>query len=528
MKPCIKSIAVAMMALLTAACSSTRPTASSDDIYYNPGDDKKTEIASTPVTPPTENDQKQSNIPPSNSQAPERFSNGSSQSSSEQVNGDTYVTNNYNGDYYSSDDYYDYAYAARLRRFNRNYNSWNYYDSYYTNAYWYNYDPFYYNVSIYSSYNFWGPGYYSASYFYPCNRPYGWGVTIGSGWGGGYYNYHPYNYNPWYNNHPYYSYQQGYRDGFYDGFNTGYYNNSVTPLYYNSYDVNTKYYGPRSSVSGNGNAPRSLGERYENAIASEGSGIKTTPYERSSGNNSTGRNGGINDARPADPVSNSANEKKEVSTPYNNTGAKGDGVRTSGNEVKGSSGRDQSAIQPGAGKPEIKSDNPYGRTGTSGNAATEKNVRNSPYNNGKVYENYESGGREPAKNSNGINSGRTNTDKTNQGTPSPYNQGRDNSNQGNRKDTYNNSNNPRRDESKSGNQNNNSRDNNYNNRNERGNQNNGQTHPRNASPYQREAPKEMRNQGRENNSNYSPRQNSYSSPSAHPNNNNSRPARPRN
>ena len=53
---------------------------------------------------------------------------------------------------YSDEDYYDYAYTARLRRFYRPMVGAGYYDDYYTNMYWYTYNPDYWGVSIYLGY----------------------------------------------------------------------------------------------------------------------------------------------------------------------------------------------------------------------------------------------------------------------------------------------------------------------------------------------------------------------------------------
>ncbi|HOI00324.1 MAG TPA: hypothetical protein PLE85_07235, partial [Bacteroidales bacterium] len=184
--------------------------------------------------------------------------------------GDVYITNYYYGNDYQFNDYYDYAYASRLRRFGHpTYND--YYHDYYTNYYWYNYDPWYYGTSIYLGYNFWYPSYY----YYRPSFYMGWNYgffNIGWGWG--------WPYSRWYS--PYYSYGgwgwpsysmgywHGYWDGFYDGHYGGYYS-----YYYNSYDYNA-YYGPRtprSSTSGtsrSGREPRTLGERFESAMASQG------------------------------------------------------------------------------------------------------------------------------------------------------------------------------------------------------------------------------------------------------------------
>src|SRR5260370_1303557 len=83
----------------------------------------------------------------------------------------------------NDDDYYDYAYSSRIRRFYHPV-GWSYYDSYYTNMYWYDYDPYSYGVSLYLSYDWWRPRYTWTP---------GWGVSFGygdpyygynSGWGG--------------------------------------------------------------------------------------------------------------------------------------------------------------------------------------------------------------------------------------------------------------------------------------------------------------------------------------------------------
>ena len=64
--------------------------------------------------------------------------------------GNTYITNNY----YDEDDYYDYYYTSRIRRFHRDlYCGWGYYDPFYTNLYWYDYNPYNWGVSIYMGYN---------------------------------------------------------------------------------------------------------------------------------------------------------------------------------------------------------------------------------------------------------------------------------------------------------------------------------------------------------------------------------------
>src|SRR5690606_321261 len=46
------------------------------------------------------------------------------------------VINNYYNQSYDMDDYYDYMYASRIRRFRNPRTSFGYYDPFYTNAYW--------------------------------------------------------------------------------------------------------------------------------------------------------------------------------------------------------------------------------------------------------------------------------------------------------------------------------------------------------------------------------------------------------
>lgn len=146
-------------------------------------------------------------------------------------------------DTFNYDDYYDYEYSSRLRRFQSDdYLSSDYYSDYYTNSYWYNADPYYYGTSIYLGYNWWYPSY---SYYY---RP-GWYMSFGydpfftyGGWG-----YRPYRYGWGYG-----SYSWGYNDGFWDGYWAGRYDR-IYDYCYNPYDRNTytqAYYGRRTRGAG--------------------------------------------------------------------------------------------------------------------------------------------------------------------------------------------------------------------------------------------------------------------------------------
>ena len=103
-------------------------------------------------------------------------------------NGDMRVTNNYYyGDNYDyGNEYYDYEYSSRIRRFHRNSARFGYYDDYFTNYYWYDYDPYFYGTSIYTSFNWWRPRYSGLrvgwSYFGGWNVGWSWGW----GWTGNY------------------------------------------------------------------------------------------------------------------------------------------------------------------------------------------------------------------------------------------------------------------------------------------------------------------------------------------------------
>lgn len=266
------SIAVSMLliaAVALSSCSSTQPAGNSsyDDVYFS----------STPKqqSPATNTAQTQTQSKPADysstksNEKPERFDyTGNQQPSSTtrtEQDGNTYITNNY---YYDPDDYYDYAYTARLRRFHTPFIGWGYYDSYYTNSYWYDYNPSSWGVSIYMGYNWWAPSYYYSS-------PFTWGFSISYGWPSYYGWGQPYwywNY-PYYFHSPYYAYWSGYNQGYWNGYWNGYYSGLYnSPYYYNSYDYNSYnnyYYGPRRNRTSGGStsAPRaSLASLYQKSV----------------------------------------------------------------------------------------------------------------------------------------------------------------------------------------------------------------------------------------------------------------------
>ena len=123
---------------------------------------------------------------------------------------ESYVDENTNY-VYNYNDYYDYSYSSRIRRFHYP-NRLGYYNSFYTNSYWYNYDPYYWGTSIYLGYNWWG------------------GLYVGNRYN--YWNHHSH----WGYGHN--AYYHGYWDGYYDGHYHG-------DNYFNSYDATSYHYGPR-------------------------------------------------------------------------------------------------------------------------------------------------------------------------------------------------------------------------------------------------------------------------------------------
>ena len=143
---------------------------------------------------------------------------------------DYYSENNYDSEYNTNYDaeYYDYEqddffyeeqpyfYSSRIRRFHRSYYGFDYYDPCYVDAYYYGYDPMFFNngvtVLIYSDSwnyrrwrrwnrrNFWyGPGFYNPGRrfnYYTVNNFYGGGF----GWGYNNWGYNNWGYNGWGNN----------------------------------------------------------------------------------------------------------------------------------------------------------------------------------------------------------------------------------------------------------------------------------------------------------------------------------------
>ncbi len=253
-----KYLIFSLTVLTLSACSSTYSARSGnygDDVYYSGRSESPTQIQEpAPVNNASPEDYTSTSQANSNSidqNSGERFQKNTDSTTTS--DGKTYITNNY---YYDEDDYYDYAYSARIKRFHRP-SRLPYYHTYYTNSYWYSHNPGYWGVSIYNSYPWWGPSYcVSYPFYYGYYQPY-YGYSS-------YYGYYGSNY--------WYGYNHGYNNGYWAGYNHGYndghfgYNH---PNYYNSYDNTNYYYGPRGGTSNNNQinqyTPQSLASTYTSA-----------------------------------------------------------------------------------------------------------------------------------------------------------------------------------------------------------------------------------------------------------------------
>jgi len=212
-----------LIPLFLTACSGTyQTTRVHDDIYFSPSNaEKMAENA-------PENNVTAIEITPSNESQPAGIDNDSFSENKityqensdnqqyeyieEPIESDSYydengnlVINNYYMDSYSQDFYYE----SRIRRFHRNWAHFGYYDPFFTNMYWYNYNPYYIGSSIYMGYDpFFSFGYFPGSYYSWGYRPWAW-AHYGYGWGYG---------NSWGMYGNYYGYNAGYHRGYWDGY----------------------------------------------------------------------------------------------------------------------------------------------------------------------------------------------------------------------------------------------------------------------------------------------------------------------
>ena len=352
MKTFITSLAAAVIISGFFSCKSTNQTSSvyTDDVYYSSknkersSNDTPGRNPSAPATIPDRQPSSFDELPQNNADQPEYTEQSEPVYYDENFSENGTVVNNYYGDYndYSADDYYDYAYSSRIRRFH-NPAGFGYYDPFYTNMYYYNYDPFCWGSSIYMSYGFWNPSPWGWG---------GWGINYGwggYGWGGGYYGWGGYN--------------TGYINGYNHGYWNGYSNGLADNYYYNSYDRSSHHYGPRTSSAGAGSAgniksQRSLAQTYQSAVSHEKTDVPR-------GNISS-----VNAAKPAERNAGTTNAGKGTVSSNDSRSAKS---RELAQPVSGDNERPNAAVQ--------KSDASTRRSSAEGRLETENNVNIQPQTN---------------------------------------------------------------------------------------------------------------------------------------------------
>ncbi|MFO7721764.1 MAG: hypothetical protein R6V49_00930, partial [Bacteroidales bacterium] len=110
--------------LFFASCSSTHMMSGGDDVYYSPKQSNGTIAADQNAA-----DQGQNYQVTSQSKSTTEYTTVYTDDPEDSVTseyyvddqGNTYITNNYYGEYNDYDDYYDYAYTSRIRRFHSSY-----------------------------------------------------------------------------------------------------------------------------------------------------------------------------------------------------------------------------------------------------------------------------------------------------------------------------------------------------------------------------------------------------------------------
>ena len=157
----VLAVIVTFSGLMFSGCNAALTAASCDDVYSTSDDDEYlknyTPSRSSDYVYQDPNFQKQTNSYREAIQNPGATSQTSLSDTLQEQPASDYID-------YDEDDYYDYAYSARIRRFHSPVIYYDYYADYYTNMYWYTYDPFYWGTSIYLGYSWWYPTYYSRWY----------------------------------------------------------------------------------------------------------------------------------------------------------------------------------------------------------------------------------------------------------------------------------------------------------------------------------------------------------------------------
>lgn len=299
MKKIVTSVIIVVSVL--SACTVQNQGQSYDEVYYSSKDKSAVAEVNRPVlhkmTREVEvtTDSSYPDEPIVGNENPDeaQVQDYKSANDSESNANDNNINNNFN-----YNDYYDYAYASRIRRFQ--YSPFNdYYHDYYTNRYWYDYNPGYYGSSIYSN---WGMNPGMSFYMDPFSY-------------GSYYSPFSSFYNPFYSPFSSGFYGLGYNRGYYDGFYGygygggygygygGYGGYGYGGGYNNIYDRNSSvHYAPRRDGAGsNGPTPgerTAFSQRYT-AFSNGGAGVTSvnTPRNGREVNNTSGTsvNAGLRD-----------------------------------------------------------------------------------------------------------------------------------------------------------------------------------------------------------------------------------------
>jgi hypothetical protein len=359
---------LAVFVLSLYSCTTPRQTASrySDDIYFS----SKDVVAAKKQQRTQQRIYQDAQLPPANNQQQEEVEYYDPNQSGQQAS----QINNYYGNVnqFDYDDYYDYAYTSRIRRFHQPMGM-GYYDPFYTNMYFYNHNPFMWGTSIYMGYNFWNPSPWGMGMGWGMghgmgwgmNYGMGWGMNYGMGWGGGWGM--GYGMGMGWGGPGYWS---GYNHGYWNGYNHG----LASTYYYNSFDQtiasNNNHYGPRGgSAAGGGSSgrsvtqQRSIGQLYQSSLSPEG--VRGTTSTSKSDAIRNGGNTATNNATELPSRSSAAITNPDRSS--ENLQAAGT-TRTNG-QVMARPGRDGSAVDNSTRESISPSVNP-GATRQSGATTT--------------------------------------------------------------------------------------------------------------------------------------------------------------
>jgi len=264
--------------------------------------------------------------------------------------GNIIISNDFDRQPVAMDEYHDYTYSARVRRFGQQSGSWNYYDPFHTNHYWYSQNPGNWGMSIYSTYPWWArPGmghnfwmhnpHWGHAWnpnFQPWNPMPGWHNPWHSPWGNPYCGF---GYNPW-NPNPMWGMGMGMGMGM--GWGPGYMGGMGGMggfmgggMYFNSFDQNTYHHGPRqfgrTQPGGGGGSGGGAPTTFARVV--EGGGV--SPRDRQ-----PIRGVDLGAIRSTTPVSaDPRNQSPQVRTPSGNERIEGTSTRGSDVRGAGSDGR---------------------------------------------------------------------------------------------------------------------------------------------------------------------------------------------